>query len=170
MTFQMAIVLALGVPMVAVTQPLLPSVPIGVVLLVLLGVLALTFWRQTTSLEGHVRAGVEIISGALLTSSERQNTEQGEAIAEVGTLLPGLGLSVASVIELGETSPAVGKTLAELNLRGVTGATVLAITREGASLLATPTEKLAAHDRLALAGSHEAIAAARGLLDQPVAA
>ena len=169
-TFQMAIVLALGVPMVAVTQPLLPSVPIGIVLLVLLGVLALTFWRQTTSLEGHVRAGVEIISGALLTSSERQNTEQGEAIAEVGTLLPGLGLSVASVIELGATSPAVGKTLAELNLRGVTGATVLAITREGASLLATPTEKLAAHDRLALAGSHEAIAAARGLLDQPVAA
>jgi len=62
-------------------------------------------------------------------------------------------------------SPAVGKTLAELNLRGVTGATVLAVTREGGGVVVpTAQERLRAGDVLALAGSHEAIDAAKKLL------
>jgi CPA2 family monovalent cation:H+ antiporter-2 len=59
----------------------------------------------------------------------------------------------------------VGRTLAELDLRGQTGATVLAIQR-GSNSVSFPAarEVLQAGDVLALAGTEEAVAAARGLL------
>ena len=63
----------------------------------------------------------------------------------------------------------MGKTLAELNLRGLTGATVLAIHREGEDVsVPTAREVLRPGDVLALAGTHAAVEAARGLLS-PVA-
>jgi CPA2 family monovalent cation:H+ antiporter-2 len=59
----------------------------------------------------------------------------------------------------------VGRTLANLNLRGATGATVLAIARGGEGVLVpTGQEELRADDVLALAGTHEAVAAAKELL------
>jgi CPA2 family monovalent cation:H+ antiporter-2 len=78
-------------------------------------------------------------------------------------LLPGLG--EPEPFRLEATSPAVGKTLAELNLRGLTGATVLAIQRgeEGVSF-PTAQEVLRPGDVLALAGTHDAVEAAKGLL------
>jgi CPA2 family monovalent cation:H+ antiporter-2 len=78
-------------------------------------------------------------------------------------LLPGLG--EPTPVRLEATSPAIGRTLAELNLRGLTGATVLAIHRgeEGISF-PTAKEVLKEGDIVALAGTHEAVEAARGLL------
>lgn len=166
-TLQVGIVLAVGVPMVAITQPLLPGVPVGAVLVGLLGLLAVAFWRSTNNLDGHVRAGVDVISEALM-SHNRTALPQSHPLEEVLKLLPGLGLSEPSVVELVSGSQAVGKTLAELNLRGVTGATVLAITRGPEAIVATATEVLQAEDRLALAGSREAIDAAREVLAPPV--
>jgi len=62
-------------------------------------------------------------------------------------------------------SPAIGRTLAELNLRGATGATVLAILRGGDRILVpTGHEQLHEGDVLALAGTHECIGAARGVI------
>jgi len=59
----------------------------------------------------------------------------------------------------------VGRTLANLNLRGATGAIVLAIARGGEGVLVpTGHEELRADDVLALAGTHEAVAAAKQLL------
>jgi CPA2 family monovalent cation:H+ antiporter-2 len=59
----------------------------------------------------------------------------------------------------------VHRTLAELNLRGLTGATVLAITRHGEPvMIPTGHEVLRDGDVLAIAGSHEAITAAVNLL------
>jgi CPA2 family monovalent cation:H+ antiporter-2 len=75
-------------------------------------------------------------------------------------MLPGLGQLVA--VPLAAGSAAVGQTLAQLNLRGRTGATVLAITRpDGAVLAPGAQEQLRAGDVLALAGTGEAIAAAK---------
>ncbi len=52
-----------------------------------------------------------------------------------------------------------------MNLRGRTGATVLAITRtHGGVLVPTADERLRAGDVLAVAGTHEAIEAARAAL------
>lgn len=170
-TLQLGIVLALGVPMVAITQPFIPQVPVGVVLLALLSVLGVAFWRSTTNLEGHVRAGVEVIAEALMKRAHGSAPADApsEAFEQVQRLLPGLGLSKASVVEVAAGSPAVGKTLAQLNLRGVTGATVLAITRDAKALVATATEVLQPNDRLALAGSSDALASAR-LLFAPAGA
>jgi CPA2 family monovalent cation:H+ antiporter-2 len=76
-------------------------------------------------------------------------------------------------VRIAVNSPAVDRTLAELNIRGITGATVLAITRnehrtpgEPMKLVEVPSgrERLHVGDILALAGSHEAIRAARVLL------
>ena len=63
---------------------------------------------------------------------------------------------------------ALGKTLATLHVRGLTGATVLAISRatDGVSV-PTGREVLEEGDVLALAGSREAIEAAREILLRP---
>jgi CPA2 family monovalent cation:H+ antiporter-2 len=77
--------------------------------------------------------------------------------------LPGLGDPVS--VRVGESSPASDRTLAELNLRGLTGATVLAILRDGEQVL-VPSGRARVHsgDVLAVAGSAESVAAARELL------
>ena len=68
-------------------------------------------------------------------------------------------------MRLDPLSPAVGKTLAELNIRGLTGATVLAI-RRGAEAVLVPSghERLMAGDVLGVAGTRDAVAAAKRLL------
>jgi CPA2 family monovalent cation:H+ antiporter-2 len=62
----------------------------------------------------------------------------------------------------------VDRTLAELNIRGKTGATILAITRRGESgakvLVPSGKEVLRAGDVLALAGSQDSVSAAVELL------
>ena len=62
----------------------------------------------------------------------------------------------------------IGKKLAEIKLRGLTGATVLAIQRgEDAVLVPSGDERLLAGDVLALAGTEESISAAKELLAAP---
>src|SRR5690349_21883099 len=59
-----------------------------------------------------------------------RSLQRGAAVAQskkVQELLAGLG--GPSFVHLADTSPAVGHSLAALNLRGMTGATVLAMTR-----------------------------------------
>lgn len=61
---------------------------------------------------------------------------------------------------LADDSGAVGKTLAGLDLRGRTGASVVTITRDGRAAPPSPIEPLRAGDSLALAGTPEEIARA----------
>ncbi|WNG39707.1 potassium transporter [Archangium violaceum] len=165
-TLQLASVLIVGAPLVAVTQPFLPGVLGAAVLLVLLVVLSVAFWRSATNLQGHVRAGSQVIVAALAAQSHQDKSEahHGKDLKTVHAILPGLG--EPTPVRLETSSPAVGRTLAELNLRGMTGATVLAI-RRGEEQVVVPTanEMLRAGDVLALAGTHEAIDAARAVLD-----
>lgn len=66
---------------------------------------------------------------------------------------------------LDSSSGAVGQSLADLNLRGRSGATVLAISRYGEDIVVPAAgERLQAGDVLALAGSHDAIESAKDLL------
>ena len=117
-------------------------------------------WRGATDLQGHVRAGAQVIVEAL---ANQARSGARASLGEVVPILPGLGEPEAFRLELGNA--AVGKTLAELDLRGLTGATVLVITRpDGAGLVPTAHEVLRAGDILALAGSHEALDAAKQLL------
>ncbi len=159
-TLQLAIVLLVGVPLVAVTQPFLAGFPAAAVLLMLLAAFAFAFWRSATNLEEHVQAGAEMIVEALKTqshsSAQPQTAPQSVALS---LLLPGVG--EPTTVRLEQQYPAVGKTLAQLNLRGLTGATVLAISRPGESVrLPTAQSVLRTGDTLALAGTVEAVAAA----------
>lgn len=127
-------------------------------------VLGVAFWRSATNLQGHVRAGAQVILEALAAQSRpRPTPTAADTLQQVHHLLPGLGALAA--IRLDPGSVVIGRTLAQLNLRGRTGATVLAITRPGGGVLVpTAEELLQAGDILAVAGTHEAIEAARAAL------
>jgi CPA2 family monovalent cation:H+ antiporter-2 len=82
--------------------------------------------------------------------------------------VPGLG--EATTLKIPRRAPSVGRTLKQLDLRGLTGASVIAIERGGHSsdslqvIHPTAEETLHEGDCLVLAGTDEAIVAARSLL------
>jgi CPA2 family monovalent cation:H+ antiporter-2 len=156
---QLAAVMVVGLPVLAVTAPFLPPW-LGVPALVGgLGVLALLFWRTADNLQGHVRAGAQVVA-ELLRAGAGDAAELG---AQVQSMLPGMGEVTPLVMT--QDLPACGKTLAELDLRGRTGATVLAIEREGgARIVPSGSEPLQPGDVLAIAGSHDAVVRALDLL------
>ncbi len=154
-TFQVGLGLLVAVPLVAATQPFVPASPL-LILVIVVGLFVIA-QRSLRDFDGHVRAGSEMILQLM-----RQPQEEA-ALDQVETVLPGFG-GVAS-ITVAASSPAIGRSLAQLDLRAKTGATVLAIARGADAGMATPspTEPLLAGDVLALAGSDEAISAARAL-------
>lgn len=169
---QLAMLMLVAVPLLAVTQPFLPLYP-GIALIFLVVVLlGIGLWRSALNLQGHAQAGAQMIVSALAPQVlEDESDLMMKTMEHVALMLPGLGDPEAMRIAV--NSPAVERTLAELNIRGLTGATVLAITRldsripgEPMKLVQVPSgsERLHVGDILALAGSHEAIRAARALL------
>src|SRR6185503_1173047 len=163
-TSQLGVALVAGTVVLAVTQIFLPSYSGPLVLVLVLAGFAVAIWRSVRDLEGHVRAGAQAVVAALGRYARAGSPAPGaEALADVNLLLPGLGEPVA--IRIDPASTAVGQSLADLNLRGRSGATVLAISRDGESIaVPTAAERLQAGDVLALAGSRDAIESATALL------
>jgi CPA2 family monovalent cation:H+ antiporter-2 len=180
---QLTIILILGAPLVAVTQPFLPPLQGAGVLAIAVVGLALAVWRSASNLQGHVRAGAQMIvqvlakqATARATPEELAGGERGSghaaAVSEgdeaarlerISQVLPGLGF--LSTVHLSAGHHAVGRTLSELDVRGRTGATVLAISRDAAGVsVPTGRETLRAGDILCMTGTHDAIDAARALL------
>ncbi|HEY2838482.1 MAG TPA: cation:proton antiporter [Pirellulales bacterium] len=163
-TLQLLIVMVVGAPLVAVTQPFVPALQGALILFLFAGLLAISFWRNATNLQGHARAAAHVVAELLA-----QQSREGEAVIaqKTSTELEGVlvGLGSPERVTLPADSPAVGKTLAQINLRGLTGATVLAVVRgEETVLVPVGKETLLAGDVLALAGSKESIEAATELL------
>ncbi|MEX2315918.1 MAG: cation:proton antiporter [Pirellulales bacterium] len=167
-TLQLAIVLLVGVPLVAITQPFVPAFRGAAVLLFVLLLLAVAFWRGAANFQGHTRAAAQALAEAL-----SRQTREGRAVGEtqqatqqadgLDRMFTGLGSPVP--VELSPGTAAVGKTLAEIKLRGLTGATVLAIQRGDQSVLVpSGHERLNEGDVLAIAGTQESVIAARELL------
>ena len=76
-----------------------------------------------------------------------------------------LETAVTQTFLLPETSPLVGHTIGESNLRKKTGVTIVAITRDGHPVSAPgPDMSLAAGDVLVLVGSHQQLDQARKFL------
>jgi CPA2 family monovalent cation:H+ antiporter-2 len=150
---ELALALAIAFPMVAVTQPFLSSSAFA--LLAVLAVLGVITYRSIVDFDGHVRAGSELLLELYAAPAGPQHPAP--------SLLP--GFEDTSSLQLAAGTPAVGRSLAQLDLRARTGATVLAIARGGSGLATpSPNEPLRADDVLVLAGSGEALAAARALL------
>jgi len=164
LVLELVLALAVGLPLVAIVQPFLPLSSGVLVLALILSVLTFAAWRSITNLQGHVRAGTELIVEVLARQSRDGEAHPGPgALEAVSTMLPGFPEMVP--LRLAGDSPALGQTLAALNLRARTGATVLAINRaEAGVVLPTAGERLLAGDVLTLAGPPEAIEAARAVL------
>jgi CPA2 family monovalent cation:H+ antiporter-2 len=136
------------------------------VLAVLTLILSLALWRNASNLQGHARAGAQIIASALahqMASTDEAYEPDTRTLEMAITMVPGLGEPVA--IRVAPESLAAGRSLSQLNLRGATGATVLAI-RRGNEQIPNPLgrEIIHAGDLLAVAGAREALAVARGVL------
>jgi len=158
LTMQIAVVLLVGAPLVAITQPLLPAFGGILVLAGVLALLGIGFYRSASELQGHLKAGAEVVVAALAKQSAADSS-----VDLARRLLPGLGDFTAA--QVGEGSEADDRTLTELNLRGRTGATILGLLR-GDRRIPFPDagERLQAGDLVALTGSHDAIKAAQALL------
>jgi CPA2 family monovalent cation:H+ antiporter-2 len=167
---QLAIVLVIGVPLIAITQPFLPPFRGAAVLLFVLLLLAAAFWRGAANFQGHTRAAAEALAESLARQTRAGRAkDRGHALEESNRLLAGLGSPVP--VEVQPSTIAEGKTLAQIELRGLTGATVLAIQRGDESVLVpSGHERLQAGDILAVAGTHDAVEAARVLLSSREAA
>jgi CPA2 family monovalent cation:H+ antiporter-2 len=163
-TLQLGVVLATAIVVVAATQPFLPSYPGPVLLSALLVTFGIALWQSATNLEGHVRAGSQAIVETLATYARPNGDGPGvpPSLTGIHGMLAGLGEPVA--IQLDRDSPGVGKSLAELNLRGRTGASVLVIMRAGLPVVPAAGELLAPGDVLAVAGTSEALDAATEML------
>jgi monovalent cation:H+ antiporter-2, CPA2 family len=160
-------ILIVGSALLAITQPFLPRYTAAAVLLVAVTVLAVVFWRTATGLHGHVRAAAQAVIEALAAQSaaHEAGSAADHALTQAHELFPGIGAPVRVQVAAG--SAAVGRSLADLELRGATGATVLAIVRDGTGTAAPDAhDPLRAGDVLAIAGTDEAVASAAALLSQ----
>ena len=164
-TLQFAILFAVVALLVAVTQPFAPSIP-GAVLVLAAGIiLVLAVWRSAKNLQGHAVACGEVIAAALArrAADGAPGKSVDDAMSLMHTMLPGLGEPVAMTVE--PKSPAAGRTLAELDMRGVTGATVLALIRGDEQVISPRgSTRLNPGDVIAVAGTHESVAGVRSML------
>jgi CPA2 family monovalent cation:H+ antiporter-2 len=163
-TLQIAIVAAAGILVLAVTQPFVPAFRLAPVLLLVLALLVVAFWRSAIDLHGHAKAGAEVIAMALSRQMSAPTAAHvADRMEQLRTALPGLGEPESIVVP--EGSPAANRTLAALDLRSQTGATVLTILRDGDQLTApSGRDEIHAGDVLAIAGAHDAIEAAREVI------
>ena len=111
-----------------------------------------------------IRAQTRILRGEgyWMLRSERMSGEVSEA------LLQALAIGTTDTYQLEPGSAAAGRTLRELDLRAVSGATVIAVVRNGQALPnPDPELRLETGDTLVLVGSHAEMESAFGLLDPP---
>jgi CPA2 family monovalent cation:H+ antiporter-2 len=173
-TLQLGLVAVSGLVVVVVTEPFVPLGRGVAVLAFVVGWLTVVFWRRTADLYGHTRAGAQVLLSAISKGFAASSTPSVIASASttasrdmstVHRVLPGLGDPIPFVVT--EGSHAAGRTLRDLQLRSITGAVLLAITRgDDNVLLPVGAERLRAGDILALAGTADAIRQASALLSR----
>jgi CPA2 family monovalent cation:H+ antiporter-2 len=167
-TLQIAILLLAGGPLVALLQPFYPSVPGVAVLMVLVLLLAYPLWRSAANLDGHARAGAQVILEALASQGHSGPAvlPSGQGNESLLAMVPGLGHP--SCLTIQQDSPALGQSLKQIGLRGRTGVTVIAIKRgESQVIFPEADNALRLGDCLVLTGTDESIEQARSMLSPP---
>lgn len=161
-TLQLGILFAFGFPLMALTQPFLPSGYSPALFAVLLALFGVLFWKNAVNLHEHVQAGAQMMAQAL---SHREPAKREQVMEQVNTMVPGIGAPQSLPIE--PDSPAVGKSLADLNLRSRTGASIIALMRgEERYLMPAGKDTIEAGDVLVLVGTQQAIRSAKELLQK----
>jgi CPA2 family monovalent cation:H+ antiporter-2 len=160
-TLQFAILFAVVALLMAVTQPFAPRIP-GIAVILAVGfILLAAIWRSAKNLQGHAVAGGEVIVAALARRVAEGNAD--DAMKRMQAMLPGLGEPVAMTVSVGSTAD--GRTLRELDMRGATGATVLALLRGDEHHVSPRGDtRLQQGDVIAVAGTHEAVDGVRAIV------
>jgi monovalent cation:H+ antiporter-2, CPA2 family len=144
------------VPLLAIVQPFmapLEGIGITVITSVLLFVLVTRSARQ---MQGQIRNATRLVRMALGVHTGADG-EQAQDVPGIGMITP---------VSLQPGSEGVGKRLADLDLHTNSGAVVVAIGRGGSEVIVpNGNEILRSGDVLELAGSTDAVAAARRLLE-----
>lgn len=153
---RVAVLLMVGLPLVAALQPFAPKGPLlGVALAVFLGTLAYQLWkarRLNRELPG-------VLEWILAKVRDPWAGEGASASSAHGTL---------RAIRLGPRCPSLGRRLGDLDLSGRAGVSIVALLRNGQTSVALhPTPLLQEGDLLALAGPEHALDEAEALLGQP---
>ena len=170
-TLQLAIVLLVGMPLVAITQPFVPTLRGRRCCCSCSRVGDSRSGETPTNLQGHTRAAAQaIVRGD--RPADAQGPGHGSRPARSpqqarrreshhhGPRLAGADRAASRAAGRG------GKTLAEIKLRGLTGATCWPSSAEGESVVVPAgSERLQAGDVLAVAGTHTAVEAAEGAVD-----
>jgi len=182
-SFHLMFLLVAGLPIIALLQPFMPSLPGPTLLVLSVTLLTAAVWQSAANLEPHVRAGAEVVLETLFNAEAKNALEalsRGTAgssdtapsvargvsgvIATTQHLLPGFGAVRTVKLARGAV---VGRTLGELGVRGKTSATVVALERgRGHVIYPTARDVLEEGDVLVLVGTESAVAAAEDLLRQ----
>jgi monovalent cation:H+ antiporter-2, CPA2 family len=159
--FEIAIIFGAVTVLLAIIGPFMTVIDGLTVMIVAMASLTIVIWRSAR----HLYAMVREASIALV---ERMDTLDGNsptpsAVADTSESLGGIG--PLTQVAIPEGSAAIGRSLSDLNLHATTGAMVMAIARDGRSvILPGGTEVLGPGDTIVIAGPSGAVAAARHLL------
>lgn len=158
---------ALALYVVVLSSALLPA---GNVLVVLLAVVALVAWLFR-------RYFIRVYAKAQFALQETFSTPHGAsapdpvpvpAVAASPVLTSLLRDAVLSTVSLSPESRGTGKLIRELQLRTLSGASIVGIDRQGTNLINPgPDEELLAGDQVLLIGSQTQVQAAQDLLTAP---
>jgi CPA2 family monovalent cation:H+ antiporter-2 len=150
---------ALGLFTLVLSSTLLPPLPVLLVLLVIVGLIAWLLWRSFIKVYSKAQVALQE------TFAQPADPRPGTAQSAKPSLLRDADLET---VMLTADSPAVGKLIRELELRTRTGASIVAIERNGVNTVNPgPDEELQANDQVLLLGSTAQLEKARKhLLEQ----
>lgn len=163
-TVQVAALIVVGAPVLALSVPFVPSLGAFGVAVAVAGVLAFAFRRRVQDLDGHFRAGAQVVLEALVNQSRAPTPlDKPQEMEQVTALLPGLGKLTA--VRIDADSDSIGRTLEELDLHAHTGASVVCVAREGRGWTSAAADQpLVGGDLVALTGTPDEIARAAAYL------
>ena len=155
---QITILLVAAVPLLAIVQPFMAPVEgIGIIIITIV-LMIVVVTRSARQMQGQLRNATRLIATALRGAPAVAGSNSYE--------VPGIGM--ITPVPLRADSEGVGKKLSELDLHTNSGAVVVAIGRADSEVVVpTGDEILRPGDILELAGSSDAVAAARRLLETP---
>ncbi len=145
----------LGLWVLVVSAPFLPTWPGLLVPVLVIVMMAALLWRLFIKI--HARAQSALHETLSASPAPPEPPDQ-----PLDTILKNAQMEMLTVAP---ASPAAGKLISELELRSKTGASIVAIERDGDNIInPDANEELRPGDRLFLLGTREQIAAARELL------
>lgn len=149
---------ALGLFILVLSSTLLPPLNVLLVLLVIVGLIAWLMWRSF----------IKVYSKAQVALHETFAQEPPEKPIHSPILPSLLREANLATVAITPSSPAIGKLIRELQIRTATGASIVGIERNGASILNPgPDEELLANDQLLLLGSRDQLEAGKAMLAAP---